>query len=180
MEQVTEQAVEQAAAKHPGGRPSSYSNEVVTTICLRIAEGESLRSICQDEGMPHRATVHVWLDDPARTEFHDRYARARVAQAWSLAEEALHIADTCDDPAKARLQVDTRRWFAGKVAPRVFSDQAVRLMNAAGDGDPVLTLSASLADELTGLLTASYVDVTPRPVPEALPAPGDEPGGATR
>src|SRR5690349_20062305 len=57
-----------------------YDRSVIYPVILkRIAEGESLRSICEDENMPTRETVRVWLgDDP---EFSAQYARAHVEQA---------------------------------------------------------------------------------------------------
>lgn len=43
------------------GRPSSYCTELADEICERLACGESLRTICADDGMPHRTTVIRWL-----------------------------------------------------------------------------------------------------------------------
>ena len=42
------------------GRPSKYTKAVADEICLRLAKGETLRSICRDEHMPHEATVRQW------------------------------------------------------------------------------------------------------------------------
>ena len=36
---------------------STYTQDVGDTICDRIADGESLRSICEDENMPSRWSV---------------------------------------------------------------------------------------------------------------------------
>ena len=61
-------------------------------ICERLVEGESLRSICLSDDMPHRGTIFRWLE--AHEDFRDQYARAREAQADTLADEITHIADT--------------------------------------------------------------------------------------
>ena len=57
------------------GRPSSYVKEVADDICQLIAQGESLRKICERPGMPSLSMVFRWLNEQA--EFRDQYARAR-------------------------------------------------------------------------------------------------------
>jgi hypothetical protein len=57
------------------GRPSDYSLELVTLICAKMGEGESVRSICRDDDMPALSTVFRWL--AAHPEFQEQYARAR-------------------------------------------------------------------------------------------------------
>jgi hypothetical protein len=73
------------------GRPSDYCAEIAMTICDRLAEGESLRAICADAGMPDKATVLRWIG--RHKEFRDQYAWAREAQADDILEEILEIAD---------------------------------------------------------------------------------------
>ena len=60
----------------PTGRPSSYSDAVALVICERLAEGESLKTICEDENMPARTTVYKWIVEDT-DGFADKYARAR-------------------------------------------------------------------------------------------------------
>ena len=43
-----------------GGRPTSYTPELLKIICDRLAEGEPLAEICRDKGMPHPSTVRSW------------------------------------------------------------------------------------------------------------------------
>jgi hypothetical protein len=69
-------------------RPSIFSPELGSEICLRIAKGESLRSICEDDGMPALSTVCAWLVDPqdeALKAFSERYARPLLAR-WPMGE----------------------------------------------------------------------------------------------
>lgn len=75
------------------GRPSDFTQEIVDAICDKIADGQSLRTICAADDMPARSTVFKWLADPARSSFVDQYARAREAQAEALFEDILDIAD---------------------------------------------------------------------------------------
>ncbi len=42
------------------GRPSDFTQEIADTICERIADGASLRKICEeDDALPDRGTVLV-------------------------------------------------------------------------------------------------------------------------
>jgi len=72
-------------------RPSDYTTEIGWTICERLVEGESLRAICSDAGMPDKATVLCWLE--RHKEFRDLHAAAREALVEYLMDEILEIAD---------------------------------------------------------------------------------------
>jgi hypothetical protein len=74
------------------GRPSTYSEQVVETICSRLAEGEPLAVICREEGMPSRTTVWEW--ERAHEGVSERIARAREAGEEQIAADCLRIADT--------------------------------------------------------------------------------------
>lgn len=144
------------------GRPSDFSQEVADAICERIADGESLRGICQADGMPSRMTVFRWLADPNRSAFRDQYARAREEQAEFYAESIVEIADEVEVEAtyqgeqvkldvsssaiaRNRLRVDARKWYASKLSPKKYGDfKAVELTGA--NGGPVL-VQATAADE---------------------------------
>jgi hypothetical protein len=114
-----------------------YDEAVATRICEEIASGRSLRTICEDDDMPDKATVFRWLAE--RETFRDQYARAREAQADAMLEEILDIADDGrndsykDDEgnvrtdqdviARSRLRVDTRKWAMSKMAPKKYGDK---------------------------------------------------------
>lgn len=107
-----------------GGRPSSYTKEIGTIICGRIANGESLRTICKDADMPSAVTVHAWLLDEDKAEFLKQYETARNTQAETMFEELLEIADDNErDPQRNRLSVDTRKWYLSKVLPKKFGEK---------------------------------------------------------
>jgi hypothetical protein len=142
-------------------RPSTYSQETADTICTRLADGESLRQICQDDEMPGKATVMRWLGEKDKQAFRDQYAHAREAQADHLAEEILQIADDGtndtykDDKgdvltdhdviARSRLRVDARKWLASKMAPKKYGDKITQEHTGA-DGGPVV-IQATAVDE---------------------------------
>jgi hypothetical protein len=120
------------------GRPSEFTQAMADAICEQLIDGESLRSICKRNGMPVVSTVCKWLNQ--QPEFAKQYARARELQADTLADEILHISNT---PKKGkqrttkptgvevterdmiehrRLQVDARKWYASKLAPRKYGE----------------------------------------------------------
>lgn len=102
---------------------AEFSQELFDNICEQIADGESLRTICKQDDMPSKTTVFRWL--AADEKLSDQYARAREAQADSLFDDILHISDaaTPDEIACARLRVDSRKWMAGKLRPKVYGDK---------------------------------------------------------
>jgi hypothetical protein len=142
------------------GRPSDYSLELAAAICERLANGESLKAICQLDDMPSKASVYLWL--MKHQEFSDMYARAREDQADTLADEIVHIADTPllgvktkttgdgdvettegDMIEHRRLQVDARKWVAAKLKPRKYGDKVQQDINHAGKLEIVWTAAQS-------------------------------------
>ena len=113
-----------------------FSQEIFDEICVRIAEGESLRKICKDEKMPSLVSVWRWLNESETLS--KQYTRAREEQAETFVDEILDIADdTKDDTylddngkliinqeviARSRLRVDSRKWIASKLKPKRFGD----------------------------------------------------------
>ncbi len=123
------------------GRPSIYTKKLATRICKRLAEGNSLRTICLDDDMPAATTVHQWvLED--KEGFSKHYARARELQAENMFDEILEIADDGSNDFmtitkgnvtyniedrevtnRSRLRVDSRKWYLSKVLPKKFGDR---------------------------------------------------------
>jgi hypothetical protein len=136
-------------APKANGRPSVYTPELASLILARMAAGDTLRTICESDGMPSPSTIKQWAIDDKPAGFSDRYARAREFQADAIAEEALEIADRApvEDAAKTRIRVDARKWLASKLNPAKFGDRT-RLEGA--DGKPLIpaafTFSLDLAN----------------------------------
>jgi hypothetical protein len=63
------------------GRPTTYSAELASKICSRISEGESVRTIVQDDDMPSSSTIFRWLLDEDKKDFWEQYEKARNIQA---------------------------------------------------------------------------------------------------
>ncbi len=99
-----------------------FNPELADRICKRLASGESLRSVCSEDGMPSEATVRGWHVSDVEG-FSAQYARAREAQAEHWAQEIVDIADTETDAAKARNRIDARKWTASKLLPKRYGDR---------------------------------------------------------
>lgn len=130
------------ATENKGGRPSDYSEELAESICLRLAEGESLRSVCRDEGMPCKKTVLRWIS--RFPEFRAQYVRAKEEGAEAIAEELFDIADDGSNDwmekldrdgeaigwqlngehvQRSKLRIDTRKWYLSKIMPKKYGDR---------------------------------------------------------
>ena len=116
-------------------RPSKYTDKLALHICKRIADGDSLRTICKDPQLPTKSTVLKWV--LTHDEFADHYARARQIQAELLADEITDIADSeKGDVQRDRLRVDTRKWYLSKVLPKIYGEK--KAIEVSGvDGGPV-------------------------------------------
>lgn len=123
-------------------RPTTYvkfTDELAEEILTRIAEGESLRSICLDERMPGRKTVMERIVDDE--SFRSKYARAREIQTEVMVDEMQEIADNGSNDwmernnaegqaagwvqngeavARSKLRLEQRRWYAEKLLPKKY------------------------------------------------------------
>lgn len=126
------------------GRSSSYSEAAAFVVCERIAEGLGLEAICKQEGLPDARSVYRWLAE--NEEFRQRYARAREEQAETFADQVIEIADTEEDPNRARVRIDARKWAAAKHAPKKYGDKSTVDNNVNLDvSDPIKAFFADIA-----------------------------------
>ena|SRR5690242_2057333 len=133
------------------GRPTIFTPELGTEICQRLAEGESLRSICSDAKIPTRGTVLRWVLDGEHKEFSLQYARARELQAETMADEIQDIADDGHNDwmerqygdstawvankeamGRSRLRIDARKWVAAHLLPKKYSDKVINELTGPG------------------------------------------------
>jgi hypothetical protein len=135
------------------GRPTEYTEEIGETICDRIVDGESLRTICADAGMPDEATVLGWVS--SHREFRDQYEIAREFPVQALLDETIEI---IDDPSgylvervqangkvvvvwdrkqlpRCRLRMDVRMWVVDQLPPLKLEERLERI-EAQQDRDP--------------------------------------------
>lgn len=173
-------------------RPTDYTPELGAEICRRIGEGRSLRKVCQDEDMPAKTTVMRWLCDRDKGSFRDQYALAREDQADVLFDEAIEIADDGSQDyttkqigegadavsvevvdhehiQRSKLRVDTRKWAAGRLAPKKYGERVAVTGHDGGaikmENSTVSATPSQIRDELHAI----FGDLVPR-APAAKPA----------
>ena len=128
-------------------RPGSieYDPVLADEILERLADGDSLASICCEEEMPDERSVRRWARNHG--DFGAKYAVARRLGYEKRADELLEIADDSsadwidtDDGHRvlngahvnrARLMIDTRKWLLSKMLPKVYGDH----LTVGGDPD---------------------------------------------
>ena len=128
------------------GRPTKYSETLAYTICSRLADGESMRSIGRDKAMPDKATMFRWLRK--HDAFRDQYAMAKQESADAMFEEILDIADNgtndfvetqggyktnSENIQRSRLRIDTRKWMMSKMKPKKYGDKVELATDIPGD-----------------------------------------------
>jgi hypothetical protein len=114
-----------------------FSQEIFDVICVRMAEGESLRAICKTVGMPNKRTVLRWIekDDGIKLQ----YAEAQNLRAEHYFDEIIDIADSKADPQKTRVQIDARKWVLARMNPKKYGDRVTN-EHIGGDGNPISML----------------------------------------
>ena len=138
---------------------------VMIHLCAAIASSsQSIAKILAEgkggHNLPDYSTIMQWLcDDP---KLSDIYARAKSDQADFMVDEILAIADDGENDymqrkgennegwqfngehvQRSRLRIDARKWVAGKLRPRKYSDKP--------SGDDSASGIESLAEALTKL-----------------------------
>lgn len=152
------------------GRPCEYSQEKADEICIRMADGESLRSICRDEHMPDMSTVLRWLGRKELDHFRLQYAHAREVGLEQMAGEILEIADDTrldtsynkhgDEVAnnewiqRSKLRVDTRKWILSKLLPKKYGDRVIN-EHTGTDGGPIEISETERAAKVKALIAAA-------------------------
>lgn len=129
--------------KNKAGRPSDYTQALADLICERIAtHSVGLQRLCDlYDDMPEKSTIRRWcLKHP---QFRTQYAQAKALQVETLIDEIIDIADDASQDidisekgkeicnsefiARSRLRIDTRKWLASKLAPKIYGQTPVTL-----------------------------------------------------
>jgi|ERR1035437_1310270 hypothetical protein len=116
------------------GRPTIYTKELVDSICEYIADGNSLKSICEREGMPDKSQVFNWLR--IYPDFRNNYTQATLDRTEAhlellneMGEEAILTAQsTGDKRANAvvsayKLKADNMKWVMARMKPKKYGDK---------------------------------------------------------
>jgi hypothetical protein len=139
-------------APTPHREPREYSDEekraIVERVCEKVAEGgvgNTFKAASEAEGIGRR-TLFRWVHE--NKALRELYQSARIWQAHSTAEDAIDLADTAiggkdGNVDKVRLQVDTRKWYASKIAPKLYGD---KLELTGANGVPLVPTAPTRVD----------------------------------
>lgn len=151
----------------PGGRPTSYTQEVADRICAELSLGSSIRTVCKPDDMPAVKTIFNWFR--TQPEFLQQYTRAKQESADAMAEDILDIADDGSNDwmiahrkdeseawqlngehiQRSRLRIDTRKFLMAKMKPKVYGEK----LDVTSDGEkinPYANLSTEDLKKLAG------------------------------
>lgn len=122
------------------GRPSDYTLDKANEICALLAGGQSLKRICDQEGMPDRVTVYSWMDK--HPDFLNKYVRAKDDSSDALADDIQNISDDVlagrYEPNAARVAIDAKKWIASKLKPKKYGDKLDMTTNGKDVVIPIL------------------------------------------
>lgn len=133
----------------PRARGAVMTDAVQTEICARMAEGETLSSVCRDPNLPHKSTVLRWAVENAA--WRDRYAKARELMHDEWADQIITISDDGttdyvlktgrngheymavdqDHIQRSRLRVDSRKWLLSKLRPGEYGDKVEQVQSGS-------------------------------------------------
>jgi hypothetical protein len=139
---------------------NSYTQKLADSICARISDGEPLKALCREPGMPAWRTVYDWLEK--HPEFAKAMERARELGADAIAAECLEIADTPMEGVEVtmrgktketkrgdmlghrKLQIETRLKLLAKWHPKKYGEKVEH--TGAGGGPVLFQITAAEAD----------------------------------
>ena len=140
-------------------------------VDLMVSDGLSLRKASARHQISAQTFLRAVAASPALAE---QYDRARATMIERLADEVMELADApvakldngATDPGLVRhrqLQVDTRKWFLSKLAPKIYGDRLDVQVS-----DTRISISGALAAAQARLV--DVVDVTHRALPGIVQA----------
>lgn len=130
-------------------------------ICDLITGGMSARAACVEVGVPMSRWM-TWLHRGSVDA--DQYARAMQGRAHALADEIVEVADTTDDPQRARVRVDARKWTAARMDPKRWGDRLDVTSNGEKLAGGVVILPAVIVPTAHGPMAAVQpAEVVARP-----------------
>ena len=120
----------------------TYTEELGEEICLKLATNpKSIQKLClENSHWPCFQTIYEWrIKVPS---FGEMYLRAKQNQVEILVDQILEISDDSSEDTitrvnkmgdeydacnsewinRSRLRVDSRKWLAAKLAPRIYGD----------------------------------------------------------
>ncbi len=126
---------------HTPGIVSSYTKERGDYVCEIVATHaiglEKLHKMYKDDGFPDQETILRWRR--SFPEFGTQFVEAKAFQAMVYVEEIYDISDDATRDlietdkgaipnssaiARAKLQVETRKWVVARLLPKLYGDRS--------------------------------------------------------
>ena len=133
-----------------------YDEAIADAVCDAIAtQSKGLGAIIEELGFKiSPSLIYKWIQQ--NDSFRERYARAKAEQARVMADEICEIADhtqegvittqkadggveikSADMLEHRKLRIESRKWLAAKLLPKVYGDQS-KLELSGADGGPLV------------------------------------------
>ena len=145
-----------------GGRPPiNFTPDIIEFILSEIIAGKSVQYIATSgkiemgDDFPSAAVIYKQL--AMNDVFQESYTRAREMQQDTYAEEIVAIADgdhpdfVSATPEDRKMAIEARKWVMGKLRPKKYNDQVMRMEITGKDGTPLVPTQeidvSSLTDE---------------------------------
>jgi hypothetical protein len=158
--------------KREVGRPTDLSEELIELICVRVALGENLNIICQDESMPCPDTVYRWRRE--HKEFSEKYWRAVLDRADARSDRIDGIAREVGtgklEPNAASVMLKAEMWQAGRENPRRYGDKQIIEHNGSLDISHYMAHDQKIIDRYNARRAGEQDPVTI----DHKPAPAEE------
>jgi hypothetical protein len=138
--------------KHPGGRPTTYNQDLAKLICERVATNpvglETLIQLYPD--LPNSSTIKAWRQQ--FPEFSAWYLQAKSFQSQIMVEEIddlipIGVRFYLDDKGQERIdppsaslviaKINNRKWQAARLAPKIYGER-VQLESVSNDDTEAL------------------------------------------
>lgn len=175
------------------GRPCEYTEEIAKEICDTLATTpKGIIALCRENPhWPSHEAIYCWKR--RFPLFAEQYTQAKRDQIELLVDQTIeisdetsqdnetnHYGDTVENKEwinRSRLRVDTRKWLAGKLAPKIYGDK-ITAEHTGKDGKPIETVThnfiAIVPQEATSIdeWTANNLATTSRTANEDDNLPG--------
>ena len=149
--------------KRGPGAPTKYTPELAQQICDLVAGGMAFKHACAECGVTGRSGRN-WLK--IYPDFVGLYQDATEDRGDDIVDELLELVDKLDPTSpnaqaeflKVRLQVDTRKWIAGKMRPKKYNDRLI--VDHAGSIKHNVTISEMTDEELEAIAAGRSAGTT--------------------
>jgi hypothetical protein len=137
------------ALGNKGNTQKDYSTQDIELILNRFADGEKLKDILKEKGMPSNGTLLRYIHN--NVEFQKLYARAREFHGDQFNNEIEEIKSELKEGKltanEARTLADIVKWQAAKFYPKMYGDK-VEIDHSSKDGTMSPNLSNLSNEEL--------------------------------